>query len=89
MKLESVVRKHYLSIFFFIILLIIILAGLTDKTYASEDIEVAELMTAMNMYAIAEPFEVPDFTLNSTDGDPVKMGQLRGNIVLLSFWATW
>jgi peroxiredoxin len=41
------------------------------------------------MYAIAEPFEVPDFALKSTDGDSVKMEQLRGNIVLLSFWATW
>ena len=89
MKLEIVVRKHYLSIFFFIILLIIIVAGLMDKTYASEETEVAELMKSMNMNAVAEPFEVPDFTLNSTNGDPVEMGKLRGNVVLLSFWATW
>ena len=31
----------------------------------------------------------PDFTLNSLDGDPVTLSQLRGKPVLLIFWATW
>ena len=89
MRLESVVRKHYLSIFFFITLLIIIFAGLIDKTYASEDTEVAELMTSMNMHALADPVEAHDFALQSIDGESVELGQLRGNVILLSFWATW
>ncbi len=89
MRLEILARKHYLSIFFFIILLVIVLAGLIDKTHASGDIEIAELMTSMNMNALAEPYEMPDFTLNSIGGESVQLGQLRGNVVLLSFWATW
>lgn len=31
----------------------------------------------------------PDFTLNDSTGKPVRLSQLRGDVVLLNFWATW
>ena len=31
----------------------------------------------------------PDFTLNDINGHPVKLSSLRGNVVLVNFWATW
>ena len=31
----------------------------------------------------------PDFTLNDSSGKPVRLSELRGNVVLLNFWATW
>ena len=31
----------------------------------------------------------PDFTLNDSRGSPVRLSQLRGDVVLLNFWATW
>jgi len=31
----------------------------------------------------------PDFTLNDASGQPVTLSQLRGNVVLVNFWATW
>src|SRR5262249_7441647 len=31
----------------------------------------------------------PDFTLNSLAGQPVTLSGLRGQVVLVNFWATW
>ncbi len=31
----------------------------------------------------------PDFTLRALDGSPRSLSELRGNVVLLNFWATW
>ncbi len=31
----------------------------------------------------------PDFTLTDLNGDEVTLGELRGQVVLLNFWATW
>ncbi|MDT5270655.1 MAG: cytochrome c-type biosis protein [Acidobacteriota bacterium] len=37
--------------------------------------------------ASAEP--APDVALTTTDGKPLKLSELRGQVVLLNFWATW
>ena len=31
----------------------------------------------------------PNFTLNDASGQPVKLSEFRGKVVLLNFWATW
>lgn len=31
----------------------------------------------------------PDFTLRRGDGGPVRLSQMRGNVVVVIFWATW
>jgi cytochrome c-type biogenesis protein len=37
--------------------------------------------------AVAEP--APDVELKTTDGKPLRLSELRGQVVLLNFWATW
>ncbi len=31
----------------------------------------------------------PDFTLSDLDGEPVRLGDLKGKVVFLNFWAAW
>ena len=38
---------------------------------------------------IAHGTPAPDFTLDSLDGNSVRLSDLRGKAVLLNFWATW
>lgn len=33
--------------------------------------------------------EAPDFNLNTIDGKPMSLSQLRGKYVVLDFWASW
>lgn len=36
----------------------------------------------------SRPF-APDFTLHHRDGTPYRLDELRGNVILVNFWATW
>jgi thiol-disulfide isomerase/thioredoxin len=33
--------------------------------------------------------QVPDFTVKTIGGSPVKLSSLRGHVVMIDFWATW
>ena len=37
----------------------------------------------------SKPIPFPDLDLEGRDGGGVRLSQLRGNVVLLNFWATW
>ena len=45
------------------------------------------------MVAVAAPLapqsQAPDFTLRTLDGKNLRLGEQRGRVVLVNFWATW
>ena len=47
------------------------------------------LLDALQLGRPASRVEAPAFDLPTLDSRPVRLGELRGRVVLLYFWATW
>ncbi len=59
------------------------------STAKPEEANLTELMAALNMHQFKEPVQAPEFELTSVSGNKVSLSQYSGNVVLLTFWATW
>jgi cytochrome oxidase Cu insertion factor (SCO1/SenC/PrrC family) len=97
MRLRQVkFRNKYIYITFITIVLLIALSvGLMSKTRPSGDSEIiadphiSGLMEAAGIHSFEDIQAAPGFDLESLDGSKVELDSLKGNTVLLSFWATW
>lgn len=56
-------------------------AGAPAKSEEEEDVEKTTLINVGDT--------APDFTVTMLDGRQIKLSELRGNVVMLCFWATW
>ena len=56
---------------------------------AAVEAEADEAAEIAKTTLVKEGMEAPDFTVEMLDGSQVALSSLRGNVVLVNFWATW
>ena len=92
-------RVKIIMILCIVVLLGGIYGGLNELTLATQDssdsrsmkpdVSIADLMSSMNIYQIADPEPSPDFSLMSLDGEQINLSEYHGKVVLMGFWTTW
>ena len=65
------------------------LAACSDAPANNADGTAGSTPPDQNTLAVTGLGEAPDFTLPTLAGDSLRLSDLRGQIVVLNFWATW
>lgn len=59
------------------------------KAYSHNSLVADYILKTENIKKLAVGSEAPEIILNDPEGNPVKLSALRGNYVLIDFWASW
>ncbi|TNF55007.1 hypothetical protein EP227_03380 [bacterium] len=62
---------------------------LSNNERTITDPSISELMDSMSIQQLTGEEKALDFLLRSLEGDQSRLSQYHGNVVLVSFWATW
>lgn len=68
-------------------LLSLVLLILLPSLSRAETIE--DSLEAFGLYIFKSSIVAPDFTTTDLQGNPVRLEDYRGKVILLVFWATW
>jgi cytochrome c biogenesis protein CcmG/thiol:disulfide interchange protein DsbE len=75
---------------FAIVMVVSLLALLAYAMFAPEDARVGQWRVAGSGYLVPEDeMDAPDFTAVTFEGEEVNLADLRGQIVVVNFWASW
>ncbi len=89
-QMEIHMDKFTLSLRLLPLIILAALLVISTGCQAPGEQRIVEPAAGNNMPASsAKGAWAPDFTLTNLDGDEVSLGDLRGQPVLLNFWATW
>jgi peroxiredoxin len=67
----------------------IVLLSLALGTPTAAQSEVSSLLSALNLGGYASGEQAPDFVGHTIHGPRLSLGDVRGKVVVLTFWATW
>jgi peroxiredoxin len=67
----------------------IVLLSLALGTPTAARSEVSSLLSALNLGGYAFDEHAPDFVGHTIHGPRLSLGDVRGKVVVLTFWATW
>lgn len=87
-------RKQKMSNLMLVVMLIVLIAifilllmwNPQSATARPQDSQQAKIEQST---IIKEGMMAPDFKVEMFDGEPIRLSELRGKVVLVNFWATW